>query len=452
MKINLIKTFFIISLFFMLPDFAYGAPTITSINQPTITEGQNVNIGGTSFGAKISGNAAPLKWDNFNAGSSGQQMVNYDPYWSQGSGAPMLLSNENTRSGNNIKAVLKASGSSSKSSMVWRDNVGFATTGKIYLNYWVRMDLGTALTAGYFQVKNVEIAVGESQWGNGDQIMPMLSINHFAYPGPPVYTQVLLGNYRSTFSVKGDLAVGSNIISNVDYAGHTIVNGMRIAGSGILANTTINSFNSSTITMSAAATASTTHSTMSISAPSDATINFPNNTFDRYNPTWQNISMQVDMGTPGVANGNKWYWASAPNFSSTYAHVGANNRAILDAVASRLNSIKIGWYRSGFVNGSIADGISTVQYDDIYMDSSWARIEIGDAPTYDASTHREIQIPIVWNDGQIDFTVNKGSFNGGTAYLFVVDENGNASAGYPITFAAQADFTAPAAPTGLAVQ
>lgn len=74
--------------------------------------------------------------------------------------------------------------------------------------------------------------------------------------------------------------------------------------------------------------------------------------------------------------------------------------------------------------------------DDTYFASSQARVEIGSGSTVFANcTHREIQIPTSWSDGSITFTVNQGSFGStDNAYLFVIDSDGNASDGYPVTF------------------
>lgn len=78
-----------------------------------------------------------------------------------------------------------------------------------------------------------------------------------------------------------------------------------------------------------------------------------------------------------------------------------------------------------------------VWMDDIYVDITRARVEIGDAATWEACTHREIQIPSAWSDTSITVTVNQGSFeNGAQVYLYVVDADGNVNAqGFPITFA-----------------
>jgi hypothetical protein len=75
-------------------------------------------------------------------------------------------------------------------------------------------------------------------------------------------------------------------------------------------------------------------------------------------------------------------------------------------------------------------------YDNIYIDKSIARIEIGNASTYAASTRREIQVPNLWGNSSIQFVANKGGLSSNQAvYLYVIDSNGNVnSTGYPITF------------------
>jgi hypothetical protein len=87
--------------------------------------------------------------------------------------------------------------------------------------------------------------------------------------------------------------------------------------------------------------------------------------------------------------------------------------------------------------------------DDAYIANSMARVEIGNNSIWANCTHREIQIPSTWSDSSITVTVNRGSFkNGDSAYLFVVDGDGNASNGYPITIGGNAP---PSPPSGLKV-
>jgi hypothetical protein len=74
----------------------------------------------------------------------------------------------------------------------------------------------------------------------------------------------------------------------------------------------------------------------------------------------------------------------------------------------------------------------------VYLDTSWARVEIGNAATYGACTHREIQIPTAWAATSITATVNRGSFGASdAAYLYVIPSTGYGdvnTAGKAITF------------------
>lgn len=68
--------------------------------------------------------------------------------------------------------------------------------------------------------------------------------------------------------------------------------------------------------------------------------------------------------------------------------------------------------------------------DDCYVDVTRARVEIGNATTFSACTHREIQIPTDWSPFGINVSVNLGTFvSGDTVYFFVVDADGVASNG-----------------------
>lgn len=73
--------------------------------------------------------------------------------------------------------------------------------------------------------------------------------------------------------------------------------------------------------------------------------------------------------------------------------------------------------------------------DDIYLDKTWARVMIGDASKWAASSHKEPQIPSVWANGNITVTVNTGTFTADQqVYLYVVDSTGAVNSnGYPIT-------------------
>lgn len=90
---------------------------------------------------------------------------------------------------------------------------------------------------------------------------------------------------------------------------------------------------------------------------------------------------------------------------------------------------------AGFYNSWGANDLSnlpdTFYIDDIYVDTTWSRVEVGNNALYGSCTHREIQIPTSWSDTSITVSWNQGSFaNNETCYLFVVDSDGTASTGY----------------------
>jgi hypothetical protein len=90
----------------------------------------------------------------------------------------------------------------------------------------------------------------------------------------------------------------------------------------------------------------------------------------------------------------------------------------------------IGNYFSSASNSTWAD------FDDIYLDHTLARVEVGNAGRYENCSIVETQIPVEWSDRSIEFKVNSGAFpSGSLAFLYVFDKEGRVnSVGYPITF------------------
>jgi hypothetical protein len=62
--------------------------------------------------------------------------------------------------------------------------------------------------------------------------------------------------------------------------------------------------------------------------------------------------------------------------------------------------------------------------DDLYVDCTAARVEVGNAATWAACTHREIQPWTAWADGSVTVTVNHGTLPHGTQYLYAVKPDG----------------------------
>lgn len=132
-----------------------------------------------------------------------------------------------------------------------------------------------------------------------------------------------------------------------------------------------------------------------------------------------------------------------------------------NSASEHFDQIRIGHYldanpRPGDNLFCDASNSAVIYHDNVYIDTTWARVELGNAATYAASTHREIQIPTTWaNDGtSITINVNTGTFAvGQTAYLYVFNAAGEVNnAGRPVVIGSGASVAPPAAPAGLTVQ
>lgn len=103
-----------------------------------------------------------------------------------------------------------------------------------------------------------------------------------------------------------------------------------------------------------------------------------------------------------------------------------------DDAISRWNRLNVpGWHRGG-------DDEAAAMYDDIYIaigENAQARIEIGNNNTYAGSTILAIATPSTWSENSITATIRQGAFQlGETAYVFVIDKDGNASNGHSFVF------------------
>lgn len=151
---------------------------------------------------------------------------------------------------------------------------------------------------------------------------------------------------------------------------------------------------------------------------------------------WRHIQWMIDAGS-----GN-----NAPNGSCIMYVDGGR-------VYNHVNVPTIGngttW--SGiFVGNYVRDddhGDTHAYWESVYVDTSWARVEISASATYNAVSHREIQIPSAWSNSSITVRLNRGSFSSLQGlYLFVVDELGNVSPGHLL-----GGSSPPASPTNLRI-
>ncbi len=198
------------------------------------------------------------------------------------------------------------------------------------------------------------------------------------------------------------------------------------------------------------------------------------NWYIEYNPrptsrtsgaSWHINDASGSLQTPDV-NGHSWWWNGAINPMSgvwrkielEIKHTSAadgyirqwENGALkidylgpTDRMSGNVRTYGIGGYARmyGFTS-------NWRYFADVYLDYTRARVVLGNASTLAASTLREVQIPTSWSTTSIAISANLGAFaNGATAYLFVVDANGQVSAGRPVTIGSGSgtpgDTTAP---------
>ncbi len=79
---------------------------------------------------------------------------------------------------------------------------------------------------------------------------------------------------------------------------------------------------------------------------------------------------------------------------------------------------------------------SVMYYDQLYIDDTWHRVVISEGSTWAARGNVEVQIPSIWNNGEIVVSTNLGGLSSSEAqlYLYVVDANGVANEnGYPLS-------------------
>ena len=137
---------------------------------------------------------------------------------------------------------------------------------------------------------------------------------------------------------------------------------------------------------------------------------------------WHNVQVQYGENS-GVDqnNGTLKLWIDGVLRDSTTT---LNTNASADGAAINKRPYIIGFYDSWSPSDAAVSNMYAY-YSDVYVDTSWARVEIGNAPTYSACTLREIQLPIAWSNTSVSVRVNQGSFTTGqAAYVYVIDANG----------------------------
>lgn len=178
------------------------------------------------------------------------------------------------------------------------------------------------------------------------------------------------------------------------------------------------------------------------------------------NSWWHINSDSVTPAAPGPlqdpdANGHDWNdWDDAYSPFSGWVKVEYAVKWINDATGFVKiwdnGVLKVNY--AGSTDGTTGDWANSTRYDmlggysndrdaknwrymcDVYYDRTLSRVILGNASTIAACTIKEPQVPSAWSDTSIDVKVKLGALtNGATAWLYVYNAAGTATAGKQVT-------------------
>lgn len=130
---------------------------------------------------------------------------------------------------------------------------------------------------------------------------------------------------------------------------------------------------------------------------------------------WHRLEHYYKLATPGMANGALGQWVNL-----------IANLNVVDATTRQTGSTAlIDWVMSPFVGIDHGGGTSTnghyVYVDNLYIDRTPTRVEVGNASTLAACTERVVAVPTSWSTTDIVATLTTTTLGSGTRYVFVFD-------------------------------
>ena len=150
---------------------------------------------------------------------------------------------------------------------------------------------------------------------------------------------------------------------------------------------------------------------------------------------WHRIDMYLRLSNPpAAANGE--VAMTMDNVEQNLTWQGLTGAPTWNNVtrASGVNAL-LKTYLLPFMWANLEGNKVDIYADDVYLDITRARVELGNASRWVDCTQREIQIPTAWSPTSMTVTLNKGAFNNFTGlYLYIIDANGNVnSLGFPLS-------------------
>lgn len=472
---------------FVFANCAMALPTINSTSG-AIIDNQTITITGSDFGTKSS--PAPLAFKDFENSTVGSSISSEDTFWQCPLATKMTVSNSNQRhprSSQNAEAFMD---SYRATALCSADKIGLANTQKAYVNLWLRY-MPVKDCACCWE-KNLDSG---SHTGSVSQTVLSDSTAHWlpdTFKNKYIYVKnttngmrsMIVSNTYDTITTQGAMSWETGHTYNIEASQDPQFKLWRITA-GTDGNAPVWPY-------MALVHWNYGEYTSAYFAYLPGSRYFPRSAIKEEG--WYNIAIQINQGTKGGNNFQFISWLSRHNSSDAYfiqdvcwketcngigvdenwldsfsfhnyidmncfTHTVKGTDGVSYSPKIKHNSgdgvvtkpitgsdWESYWVKARYSSNDAwvanvdyypinTDAWAKHYYDDVYIDNTWARIEIGDSANYNSCSIREIQVPVAWNSDSITFKIKQGAFlNGSTAYLFVVDENGIVSTGYPVSF------------------
>lgn len=387
---HIAKIFLILAAFLLLPDFVFGAPSITSAPS-SVSDGQSITISGNGFGTM---GPNIIVFDEFEKGISGNAistlsdsatMNQWDELSNFGQGTPRYSTDYSHSGTKCLKNDWTEGGASEPSDRLraYLDRSGTAPS-EVYLQYWWFIPMGG------------DVPGANTVAGGNWKMFTVYEGTLWSYATS--YTSVIMGDAATYWPYGG---WGFIVLEPWEYP-------------------------------------SSRHY---LQSSQGGYHDFGYGSLNCQLGVW--MRMEYYLNASSTDNGALGVWQM--NSIQPRAEIGYASGVQTTSDGNVFRRLQFPGYARG-------DG--TTYLDDIYISTgpgAQSRVEIGNAPIYSECTNLATITPTSWSDSSISATVKQGSFSDGTAYIFVVDENGESSAGYPITIGGELDITAPNSPSGLSV-
>jgi hypothetical protein len=151
------------------------------------------------------------------------------------------------------------------------------------------------------------------------------------------------------------------------------------------------------------------------------------------NGEWIRFEFYIKQSAPSTANGAVGMNVHRSDSPAIVLAAMEDAATAIRTSAGYQELLWLGAYSSNEDDTNTAGrAFSDIHLDNVYVDTTRQRLELGNASTWAACTRREVQPTTAWSDGSITALCQKGAISSGTAWLFVVGADGTASAGIEV--------------------